>query len=62
MLWFKILVDLLVYCAIYFTLVDFQAISLNLAYVVCHLILPTINNAKVGSCDTGQTWARHYSQ
>jgi hypothetical protein len=43
-------------------LVDFQAISLNPAYVVSHLILPTINNAKVGSCDAGRTWARHYFQ
>jgi hypothetical protein len=49
-----------VYCVIYFTLklVDFQAISLNPAYIVYHLILPTINNAKVGSCDAGRTWAR----
>ena len=27
-------------------------------YRIYHLILHTINNAKVGICDAGQTWAR----
>jgi hypothetical protein len=47
MLWFKKLVDLHVYCVIYFTLVDFQAISLNPAYIVYHLILPFTKYTKV---------------
>jgi hypothetical protein len=35
-------------CYIYFTLVNFQAILLNPAYIVYRLILPTTNNTKVG--------------
>jgi hypothetical protein len=38
--------------------VDFQAILLNPPYIVYHLILPTTNNTKVGSCDARQSWAR----
>jgi hypothetical protein len=54
-LWFKILVDLLVYCVICFTLVDFQAISLNLYYLSYNIALYKIDRQLSRRANLGMT-------